>query len=319
VAWSYRIGFLKIQFLNLLPEGRDFIHITLLGTAAGGGLPQWNCSCANCRAARAGRIPVRTQSNFAVSADGRHWLLINASPDLCLQLERFQPMHPTLTPARNSRIDAVLLTNADLDHSLGIFLLRENGPVTVHATANVRATLNRELNMENIMALFGGIDWRELSEEWVVAPGSRNLRMRAIALQSNPPRFARRPPGGVHIVALQFHDERTGAKVLFAPGVAVVEPALREALENSDAVFFDGTFWSENELLGVEPGARSASALGHLPVSQSLPLLEGSGARRKVYVHINNTNPILLPGSTERSQVERAGILVGEDGMEFEL
>jgi pyrroloquinoline quinone biosynthesis protein B len=288
-------------------------------------VPQWNCACANCEAARAGRIPARTQSSVAVSADGAHWYLINASPDLRSQIEAFLPPGPHEEALRRSPIEAVLLTNADLDHVLGLFLLREGGRLTIHAAAAVRRALLQGLRLDEVLNTFCGVEWHEPTPDFSALPlrdgSASGLSARAILLPGEPPGFARDvEPGNLgHSVAWQIADDATGARALIAPDVAEITDELHAAMENSDAVFLDGTFWSDEELQRVKPLARTAREMGHLPVSESLHAPAWRAVRHKVLIHINNTNPILAPGSSERAQVEAAGMMLGEDGMDFEL
>jgi pyrroloquinoline quinone biosynthesis protein B len=282
--------------------------VRILGSAAGGGLPQWNCSCANCAAARAGKIPSQTQSSIAISADDQSWFLINASPDLSRQIEMTPALQPRHDLPRNSPIAAILLTNADLDHALGLVLMRQQAtPLVVYATNETQAALGW---IDILLRGFCGIEWRtiEPSPGDFVVPLSLRERVgvRVILLHNS--------------VAFQFRDENSGATALVAPAVGELNDALREAANNSDVVLFDGTFWSNDELRAVRPGARSARAMNHLPISDgSLDFLRDSPARRKIYTHINNTNPILMPGSSERKQVEQAGIEIACDGLEIVL
>ena len=298
----------------------------MLGSAAGGGLPQWNCACANCRAARQGSIPSRTQSSVAFSADGRRWFLLNASPDLRAQLEAFPPLQPDPATLRNSPIQAILLTNADLDHILGLFLLREGGPLHIHAPLEVRVALSSALRLSKILDSFCGVTWHEppLAFSPLLLPDGApsGLSYRAIPLPGNPPRFVSSRLLGVdgHSVAYEIMDDRTGRRLLAAPDVAALTEDLRESIARADAILFDGTFWRGPELQSVRSGARTAWEMGHLPISEgSLDALRDTPARPKIYVHINNTNPILAASSVERAQVEKAGVAVGSDGMEFEL
>ena len=294
------------------------MNIRLLGTAAGGGLPQWNCACANCTAARRGTIPARTQSSVAIQVDGGRWLLINASPDLRAQANAFNALHPDPAQARSTTpISDVLLTNADLDHVLGLFLLREGRQtLRVHCTAAVRQTLGRGLRMDDVLAGYCGVEWRSFPME--ICSG---VNVRAIPLPGAPPRYAPLgDPSEGQSVALEFTDERRGARAVVAPDVAAVTPELLSALETADLVLFDGTFWSEDELRRVDPAARTASQMGHLPISDgSLEILRNLRAPTRVYLHINNTNPILAPDSPEHAAMRAAGVLVGEDGMDFAL
>jgi pyrroloquinoline quinone biosynthesis protein B len=278
------------------------IRIHILGSAAGGGLPQWNCACVNCVAARAGKIAPQTQSSIMISGDDVRWFLINASPDLSRQIARTPKLQPRLDPLRNSPIAGVLLTNADLDHALGLLLLREQQmSLVVYAGDETKSALAW---IDNVLARFCGIEWRKISADFQSLGG--NVSFRAIELPRS--------------VAFQFWDDTSGASALFAPTVGEMTEELREALQASDVVIFDGTFWSDDELAVVRPGARSAREMNHLPISDgSLDFLRQSPSRRKIYTHINNTNPILMPGTREREQVEQAGIEIARDGLEIAL
>jgi pyrroloquinoline quinone biosynthesis protein B len=262
----------------------------------------------------------------AISADGQRWVLVNASPDVRAQIEAFGPLHPRRGSPRDSPITTVLLTNADLDHTLGLILLREGSPLQVYATSAVRQTLERGLQLPKVLDAFNGVSWIEPSNEFTsLAEGmdlSDGLHYRAVLLAGEAPVYVQGQPNcsAGHSLAYQILDRRTGARLLIAPDVGAISDQLTQALDESDAVLFDGTFWSETELLQMKAGARTAGAMGHLPIGDgSLEVLRGLPARLKVYLHINNTNPILDPGSWQRQQVERAGILVGEDGLEFQL
>ncbi len=281
------------------------IRIHILGSAAGGGLPQWNCACANCAAARAGKIAPQTQSSIAISSeseDKRQWFLINASPDLPRQIENMLELQPHRDSPRNSPIGAVFLTNADIDHALGLLLLRQDEtPLVVYATDQTRTALAW---IDRVLARFRGIEWRKISADFQSLSGS--LGFRAIPL-----------PGSV---AYQFRDDSSGATALFAPIVGELTEQLRNAVDASAVILFDGTFWTDGELATVRPGARTSREMNHLPISDgSLDFLRQSPARRKIFTHMNNTNPILRPGSRERAQVEQAGIVIARDGLEIVL
>jgi len=281
------------------------IRIHILGSAAGGGLPQWNCACVNCVAARTGKIAPQTQSSIAISGnsgDDQRWFLINASPDLPRQIESTPPLQPDRNSSRNTPITGILLTNADLDHALGLLLLRQQQvPLVVYATEQTRTALGW---IDAVLARFCGIEWRKITGDFE-SLGS-GLAFRAIELPNS--------------VAFQFRDEVSGRMALVAPAVGELPPPLREACHTSEVILFDGTFWSDGELGAVRPGARSAREMNHLPISDgSLELLRRSPAQRKIYTHINNTNPILTPGSSERTRVERAGVEIGYDGLETVL
>jgi len=281
------------------------IRIHILGSAAGGGLPQWNCACANCAAARAGKIAPQTQSSIAISSeseDKRQWFLINASPDLPCQIENMPELQPLRDSPRNTPIRAVFLTNADIDHALGLFLLRQDeAPLVVYAADQTRTALAW---IDGVLARFRGIEWRKISADFQSLSGS--LGFRAIQL-----------PGSV---AYQFRDDSSGATALFAPIVGELTEQLRNAVDASAVILFDGTFWTDGELATVRPGARTSREMNHLPISDgSLDFLRQSPARRKIFTHMNNTNPILRPGSRERAQVEQAGIVIARDGLEIVL
>jgi pyrroloquinoline quinone biosynthesis protein B len=281
------------------------IRIHILGSAAGGGLPQWNCACVNCVAARAGKIHPQTQSSIAIGADSeefQNWWLINASPDLPRQIESSTWLQPHRNASRNTPIAGVLLTNADIDHALGLLLLRQREkPLVVYATDETRAALAW---LDRTLTRFCGIDWRKISPDFQRL--NTSIAFRSIEL--------------THSVAFQFLDEASGRLALVAPAVGELARELSEASANSDVILFDGTFWSDHELAAIRAGARSSREMNHLPISNaSLELLRQSPARRKIYTHINNTNPILMPGSSERAELEQAGIEVARDGLEIVL
>ena len=281
------------------------IRIQILGSAAGGGLPQWNCACANCVAAREEKIDPQTQSSIAIGAGSeqlQNWWLINASPDLPRQIESATRLQPRLNTSRNTPIAGVLLTNADIDHALGLLLLRQQEkPLVVYATDETRTALGW---LDRTLKRFRGIEWRTVVPKFQSLDSS--LAFRAIEL-----------PGSI---AFQFRDATSGRTALFAPSVGSFTQQLRDAVHTSDLVIFDGTFWSEEELGRVRPGARSAREMNHLPINDgSFDVLQQSQAHRKIYTHINNTNPILMPGSYERAQVEEAGIEIARDGLEIVL
>jgi pyrroloquinoline quinone biosynthesis protein B len=281
------------------------IRIHILGSVAGGGLPQWNCACVNCVAARSGEIDPQTQSSIAISADSEEFQnswLINASPDLPRQIENTTGLQPRRDASRSTPITGVLLTNPDIDHALGLLLLRQQDkPLVVYATDETRAALEW---LDHILARFCGIEWRKVSSDFQRLNGS--IAFRAVELP--------------HSVAFQFLDEASNRVALIAPAVSELTANLSKASADSDVIFFDGTFWSDGELAAVRPGARSAREMNHLTISGgSLDFLRQLRAERKIYTHINNTNPILMPGSRERIEVEQAGIEVARDGLEIVL
>lgn len=306
------------------------MQIRLLGTAAGGGVPQWNCNCVVCREARAGkgRVRARTQSSVAISANGKNWFLLNASPDIRSQIESFPPLQPSSDSRRNSPIEGILLTNADLDHSLGLFLLREGERLPVHATANVHRALTEGISLRPTMESFCGIDRiappKKLQPLLLRDASASGLTYEAIFLPGKPPRFMKFEllAGPGNVVGYRIRDEKTGGRLLFLPDVAKIETELTETMRDCDALLFDGTFWSQDEMRARGVGTLSAADMGHIPISApsgSLKILAELPMRNKIYTHINNTNPVLIEDSPERAAVNKAGCLVGEDGMTIEI
>lgn len=305
------------------------MQVRLLGTAAGGGFPQWNCGCPNCEGVRRGTVRARprTQSCTAVSADGRRWFLLNASPDIRFQIESFVPLLPPGT-VRGTPIQGILVTNADLDHTLGLLLLREGGRLPVHATSSVQRALDEGLHLTEVLDCYGGVEWRRPPASLaplVCADGtSSGLSYAAFAVPGKLPRYweGRASPSGEDAVGYRFVDESTGGRLVYVPGLAARDQDVLTRLQDADALLLDGTFWSDDEMRIVGAGKVSAREMGHLPVGSadgSLSALASLPAARKIYVHINNTNPMLREDSPERRAVEKAGAEVGWDGLEFTL
>jgi pyrroloquinoline quinone biosynthesis protein B len=302
------------------------MRIRLLGTAAGGGLPQWNCNCSQCIRARSGALPHRSQSCIAVAAAEMPWVVINASPDFACQMDSLNdPADSAGVPAeRTSPFGCVLITNTDLDHVLGLASLRECPGMAIYCTGAARLTLEQAFPISRILDTFGCAFWRELDDgdfaPLTDAAGcGLGLDVRAIFLGSDAPRYAR--DMGLdrtgQSIALVIQETATGRQLLAAPDVGTVDTRLRTAMESADAVLFDGTFWSADELACIRPGSRTSAEMGHIPVRESLDLMSHLPARWKSYIHINNTNPVLDPDSPERAAVDTAGIGVDEDGTEW--
>ncbi len=240
------------------------------------------------------------QSSIAVSGDGKSWWLINASPDLAAQIASFPPLQPQENAPRNSPIAGVLLSNTDIDHTVGILLLRQReSPLPIYTSEEVRAKLGW---LDELMQPFCGLDWRELPRQFIKLADGIGL------LGTELPRS----------VVFQLKANRN-RRLVVAPVVRAISGELDDAIKTADAIFFDGTFWSNDELDAIRPGAPSALKMGHMPVERSMLVISESNARRKIYIHINNTNPILTPRSHERSTLEAAGATVAYDGLEFEL
>ena len=303
------------------------MQIVLLGTAAGGGFPQWNCWCPSCRVARAhpGRARPRTQSSAAVSADGTRWFLLNASPDVREQLARL----PVAAPEgpRHSPVAGVVTTDAELDHTLGIELLREGRVLRLYLTCAVRQVLERDSSILPVTRAFADVDVVELPPLGGPVPltypegGPSGLTVETFPVPAGPPRFASEELPG-HTVGLVLRDAATGGSCAFVPGCGGLDAALLARLDAATLVLFDGTFWTDDELIRLGIGDRTARQMDHLPVSGpdgSLGQLARLRAPRRVYTHINNTNPMLIEDSPERAEVERAGLVVGMDGMRFDV
>lgn len=302
------------------------MDVLLLGTAAGGGFPQWNCWCPSCRTARTNpqQAHPRTQSSVAISADGARWFLLNASPDVRDQLGHLNGKAPS--GVRAVPIEGVVTTDAELDHTLGIALLREGRALQLYSTTAVRRVLEEDSRILPVTQAFAEVETRDLPLDQPVSLRHRNgepsrLTALAFAVPGDPPRFARQDLPG-HTVGLLVKDEATGGCCVFVPGCGALDAAILERLREADLVLFDGTFFTDDEMIRLGISDRRARELGHLPVSGpggSLEQLSRLPGRHKVYTHINNSNPMLVEGSPERASVERAGLRVGDDGMRFTI
>ncbi|HZA97625.1 MAG TPA: pyrroloquinoline quinone biosynthesis protein PqqB [Gemmatimonadales bacterium] len=299
------------------------MRIILLGTAAGGGFPQWNCWCPTCRAAREEphRALPRTQSSAAVSADGERWFLLNASPDVRQQLSCVPG--PLRTDVRHVPIEGVALTDAELDHTLGILLLREARSLQLYATNPVRAILEQDSRILPVTRAFANTSVTPLpvgdQVQLCYRDGSPSgLFLESFLVPAGPPRFASGAEPG-HTTGFLIRDATDGS-CAFVPGCGELTASLLEYLNTVDVLLFDGTFWRDEELIDLGISNRTARAMDHLPVSGahgSLMQLAELTVPHKVYTHINNTNPMLLEDSSERAAVEQAGVTVGSDGMSF--
>ena len=300
------------------------MQVLLLGTAAGGGFPQWNCRCATCQSARETppRATPRTQSSIAVSADGTHWFLGNASPDVRSQLERLGAGPPGAV--RWSPVEGVVFTDAELDHTLGLALLREARLLPVWATGPVLDALSDDSRLLPVTRAFSEVPATTLGAG-VVAPlklrdgRHSGLTVELVPVPGSAPRFARREMAG-HTNAAVFQHVASGRRLAYVPACAAIDDALLRTLHGMELVLFDGTCFTDDEMRSAGVSDRTASAMGHQPISGargSLPVLRelaANGRTRVMYVHINNTNPMLVRGSPQRAEVETAGIAIGEDG-----
>jgi pyrroloquinoline quinone biosynthesis protein B len=254
--------------------------------------------------------------------------LVNASPDLPVQINSFSDLRSNSLSGslRSSPVSGVLLTNADLDHVIGLLSLREGSRIRVYATRAVRDSLTNGLNISAVLESFCGVDWMESgSKDYSPLVGidgkAGSVMYRAIELPGGPPLYDKTATRiGPHSVAYSFLDQKTGGQLLVAPDAGAWNEDLAQAAQAADAILFDGTFWSNDELSRIKPNARTAAEMGHLTIrDDSLERLRKLPARHKIYLHINNTNPALSPDSQERAAVEAAGVTVGYDGLEFEV
>jgi pyrroloquinoline quinone biosynthesis protein B len=297
------------------------MRIRVLGSAAGGGFPQWNCGCQNCADLRRGdpALAARSQDSLAVSADGDRWLLLNASPDVRAQIEAFPPLHPRAP--RHSPIGGIALTNGDLDHVLGLFILRESQPLVVCATDSVRAGLAASVFLKTLERFEGQLTFRPLVPAQPAEVCGLELVPFAVPGKRPVHLMAEGAPAPDDNIGLVVRDA-LGRSLAYVPGAARLDAGVRERLAAADAVFLDGTFWSSDELPARGLGRARAEDMAHLPISGadgSLAVLGGLPARRRLYTHINNSNPILRAGAPERRTVEAAGVEVAFDGLELTL
>lgn len=295
--------------------------VRVLGAAAGGGFPQWNCNCPQCRAVRDGSRPCRsrTQSSVAVSADYRRWFLLNASPDIRVQIESFPALHPR--GIRDSPLQAVLLTDAELDHTLGLLPLREAGHLEIHATAAVHGTLNNGTSLLKTLSAYAEIEWRPVATATEVSLAD-GLSYRAFPVPTNKQARFGTGEGEESVVGYRITDGHTGRSLVYIPGAQRLTASVRDHLEDCTCLLFDGTCWQDDELIQLGIASKTSRDMGHLPISGadgSLEQLAPLPIERKIYIHINNTNPILLEDSPERRTVEEHGLEVAADGLEMEI
>ncbi|WP_413043601.1 pyrroloquinoline quinone biosynthesis protein PqqB [Pseudomonas sp. YJ42] len=303
------------------------MFIQILGSAAGGGFPQWNCNCANCAGLRAGtiRAQARTQSSIAISDDGEHWILCNASPDIRVQLESFPKLQPARAP-RDTAIGAIVLLDSQIDHTTGLLTLREGCPHEVWCTEMVHQDLSTGFPLFKMLEHWnGGLRWNPIAlERSFRIPACPNLRITPIPLRSSAPPYSphRNDPHPGDNIGLLIDDEKTGGTLFYAPGLGKVSAELLEIMRGADCLLVDGTLWRDDEMLMREVGTKLGTEMGHLQQSGPggmIEVLDGMPAARKILIHINNTNPILDENSPERGELDAHGIEVSFDGMSIEL
>lgn len=319
--------------LRRAAASKTLMRIKVLGSGAGGGFPQWNCNCANCRAVRAGApgFAPRTQSSLAVSANGADWLLLNASPDLREQISATPELAPGANDGlRASPIKAVALTNGDVDHVAGLLNMREAQPFSLYAAGRVLDALGAnpiftilqtqlvpriELRMDEAVSVRGaGLDLG-LAVRAFPVPGKIALYLE----NANAPNFG---TSAGDTLGLQIIETATGDSFFYIPGCAKLDAPLAERLRGAKLVFFDGTLFHEHEMIEQGLLGKTGSRMGHINVSGadgSIAAFEPLNVARKIYVHINNSNPLLNEFSDEYATAQAAGWEIGEDGMEVNL
>jgi len=312
------------------------MRIQILGSAAGGGFPQWNCGCGNCVAVRKNARKnvrenkfsgkARTQAQLALSADGSTWFLAGASPDLAFQIESSSQLHPR--SLRDSPVAGVVLGSCDLDHVVGLLLLRELQPLRVYAAPSILRILREENSM------FGMLNRVEPQVVWtpinsgapfplLSADGKDSgLRCEVHYLFGRYPKYVKTETKVLardEATAALFFESSSGKRVAYVPAVGSLSDALMEKIHHADLLLFDGTFWSDDELRRVQGSGETAHQMGHIPVEESLRTLKNIKVGRKLFLHLNNTNPILNEASPEHQAVRRAGWEVAEDNWQLEL
>jgi pyrroloquinoline quinone biosynthesis protein B len=317
------------------------MRVKILGSAAGGGFPQWNCACPNCRALRAGTFhgKARCQTQVAISADNVSWFLLGASPDLRAQIEATSELHPRDevrdNGVRQSPIVGAVLTNADVDHTLGLLLLRELQPLRVHATASVRRILREDNSMfAMLQRVPEQVSWTDFAPGTtfpLLTPSGEHsgIRCRAVSLGTHFPAYVSlRRQSDLNPAEASLGliiESPTGKRLAYMPAVPQIDATLLFEFDRTDVLLFDGTFWSNDELIRIQGSghnAQTALQMGHVPVSSadgSLSKLAGVRRPRKIYLHINNTNPMLNEAGAEYRQLRDAGWEMAEDGWQFDL
>lgn len=304
------------------------MHIHLLGTGAGGGFPQWNCNCHNCKRLRSGEIKssARTQSSITLSSNGEDWVLFNASPDIRAQIESFPPLQPA-RQVRDTGICSIILCDGQIDHSTGLIILREHDkPWDVYCTQAVHEDMTTGYPIFNILGHFRGVNWHEVSTEQVpfTIPKADNLIFTAVPLKSEAPPYSPHRHNTVagDNVGYKVEDTSTGKNLFYAPGLGVIEDHVYEYMKNADVVLVDGTVWTNDEMSRHGISDKLASEMGHLDQSSKggiKDILSSLDKPRKILIHINNTNPILDEDSDERKQLDDLGIEVSYDGMDIHI
>ena len=305
------------------------MHIHVLGAGAGGGFPQWNCNCHNCDGLRKGTIKAtkRTQSSICVSSDGVRWVLFNTSPDVLQQIQDFPPLQPGRA-IRDSGISAIVLIDAQIDHTTGLLMLREGTQKReLYCTDMVYQDLTIGNPLLKILDHYCGVNHHEISTDGKTSfeiPQIENLTFTAVALKSAAPPYSphRNNPHPGDTIGMLIEDKKTQKRLFYAPGLGEIEPHLPPLFEKADCIMVDGTFWTNTEMIDMGLMTKKARDIGHNPQSGEggmIEVLDRYPNAKKVLIHINNTNPILREDSKERQILTEHGIEVAYDGMDIVL
>jgi pyrroloquinoline quinone biosynthesis protein B len=304
------------------------MQVKILGSAAGGAFPQWNCACPNCHAVRGGQFQgkPRSQTQVAVSADGESWFLLGASPDLRSQIESTPELHPR-SGTRSSPIRGVVLASADLDHVLGLLLMRELQPYPVYAAEPVIRILRDNSMFRMLNRVPNQVQWQPIRAEEsfkLDSPTAKGggISCQAVAVSSHYPAYATGLQASDEAILGLILTSTSGGRLGFFPQLAALTPELLSVFAKLDCLLLDGTFWSEDELIRLQGSGQRAAEMGHIPVggeNGTLQRLAGLGTTRKMYIHINNTNPMLNEAGAEYCAVREAGWELAEDGCHFTL
>jgi pyrroloquinoline quinone biosynthesis protein B len=294
------------------------MRVRIIGSAAGGGFPQWNCNCPVCNAAREGRATPRTQSSIVVRSGAEPWYLVNASPDLLRQLEDLPADRSAL---RSNPIAGVVLTDGEIDHTAGLLLLRESSaPLRVYSTPEVRTALTSNYPLMTMLERYSGVDWHELASDGPTALAGSSLTVETFPTGGDAPLYMGGAPGP-SAIGLTVRDSAGDGTLVYVPGIESFDGGVGERLAEGDVVLADGTFFRHDDLVSLGMGERDSWAMGHAPLSGEGGTLDALAAldARVALVHINNTNPMLLEDSPERAEVEARGLVISYDGMEIDL
>ncbi len=299
------------------------MRVLVLGSGAGGGVPQWNCRCPQCTQAREERdLPAsekvfrRTQSSIAIAEAGERWLLINASPDLCSQFAQAAELAPPEGSLRGSPLAAVALTDGQLDHTTGLLFLREGTEIRLVCTDPVWKSLTSTFPVVSVLRHFLPVERHPYPAE------IDGVRIEALPLSGGPAPYEATSEEKGQVVALRLTGKKSGRRVVYAPGLPEISEDFAAFVSGCDALFVDGTFWSEEELAPMSAERQSSIRQSHLPVSGSegtLAWLANLPVPEKFYIHVNNTNPILDPDASQAKQVREAGVRIAYDGMLLSL